>query len=158
MNEQSEIPIKILFTDDDVDDRFIFENAIKAIPIATELTTLNDGEELMKYLVENYNNLPDTLFLDLSMPRKTGFECLSEMNEDEQLKNIPVVVFTTSFKRDGDFELNLATTLINMGAKNYIPKPSDFAKFKEALHQELIVVLEKARSAKKLKLNQIDIK
>ena len=87
------------------------------------------------------------------MPRKTGFECLTEMNEDEHLKNIPVVVFTTSFKRDGEFELNLANTLINMGAKNYIPKPSDFVKLKEVLHQELVAVLEKTRSIKELKIS-----
>lgn len=151
--EQSKIPIKILFADDDVDDRLIFEKAINGILIATQLTIVNNGEELMNYLFKNYRNLPDILFLDLSMPRKTGFECLTEMNEDEHLKNIPVVVFTTSFKRDGEFELNLANTLINMGAKNYIPKPSDFVKLKEVLHQELVAVLEKTRSIKELKIS-----
>ncbi len=154
--EQSEIPIKILFADDDVDDRLLFKNAIKGISISTELTTVNNGEELMNYLFKNYKNLPDILFLDLSMPRKTGFECLTEMNEDEQLKNISVVVFTTSFRRDGEFELNLANTLINMGAKNYIPKPSDFVKLKEVVHQELISVLQKPRTIKESKLHQTD--
>ena len=84
---QSEIPIKILLADDDIDDRFFFEKAVKSIPIVTQLITVSNGEELMHYLHTNLMNLPDVLFLDLSMPRKTGFECLLEMNEDENLPN-----------------------------------------------------------------------
>lgn len=113
--EPPETTIKILFADDDVDDRLIFEKAIKRTSISTELTMVNNGEELMNYLFKKYKNLPDILFLDLSMPRKTGFECLIEMNQDQQLKNIPVVVFTTSFRRDGEFELNLTNYTYQYG-------------------------------------------
>ena len=153
---QSEIPIKILLADDDIDDRFFFEKAVKAIPIVTQLITVSNGEELMNYLHTNLMSLPDVLFLDLSMPRKTGFECLLEMNEDENLKDIPVVVFTTSFRRDLEFEQKLSNTLINMGAQSYLPKPSDFEKLKQILQQILIKILEKTRSITELKNKSID--
>ena len=65
--------MKILLADDDLDDLFFFKKALSEIPIETELTTAHDGEELMAYLTENSDHLPDVLFLDLSMPRKTGF-------------------------------------------------------------------------------------
>ena len=99
ITEPQKIPLKILLADDDTDDRSFFEKAIKQIPIATSLTTFNDGEQLMNYFSSNPEKLHDVLFLDLSMPRKTGFECLSEIMENEKLKNIPVIVFTTSLGR-----------------------------------------------------------
>ncbi|MBA2611170.1 MAG: response regulator, partial [Bacteroidetes bacterium] len=89
-------PFNILLADDDTDDCFLFEKALKEIPIATHLTTVSNGEVLMDYLLKNPMNLPDVLFLDLSMPRKTGYECLIEIKENKKLEAIPIIVFTTS--------------------------------------------------------------
>ena len=47
---------------------------------------------------------PDILFLDLSMPRKNGFECLYEIKENEKLKHMPVVMFSTSFQNSNNYE------------------------------------------------------
>src|SRR6187551_2672130 len=95
--EQQNIALNILLADDDIDDRFFFEKALTEIPIATQLKTVGNGEELMEYLEKNPTNLPDILFLDLSMPRKTGFECLIEIREDKLFEKLYVVMFTTSF-------------------------------------------------------------
>lgn len=138
-------PLNILLADDDRDDRDLFEKALKEIPIATHLRTVTNGEELMDYLTANSNHLPDVLFLDLSMPRKTGFECLVEIKEDEKLKDLPVVMFTTSFMRGNEFEPKLTNALSNMGAQDYVRKPSGFTELKHVLHQALIRVIEKAR-------------
>lgn len=40
--------------------------------------------------------IPDVLFLDLNMPRKTGLECLAEIKRDDRFKDLPVVIFSTS--------------------------------------------------------------
>jgi len=140
-------PINILLAEDDLDDRKLFEQALKEIPIATNLTTIIDGEKLMDYLFKPSTQLPDILFLDLSMPRKTGFECLTEIKEDDKLKAIPVIVLTTSFTRGIDFEANLRNTLCEIGAQDYLRKPYSFQELKQVIHQTLIKLIEKARVA-----------
>lgn len=135
---QQPVPLNILLADDDMDDRFFFDKALKEIPIASQLSTVNNGEQLMEYLIENSGQLPDVLFLDLSMPRKTGFECLAEIKENEKLKELTVIMFTTSFTRGFDLEVNLRNTLIRMGAHDYIRKPGVFEELKMVIKQALI--------------------
>jgi CheY-like chemotaxis protein len=139
-SEQKGIPLNVLLADDDSDDCLFFANALKELPIATHLTTVHNGEELMDYLSENSAHLPDILFLDLSMPRKTGFECLSEIHENEKLKGIPVVVFTISYPHNPEFERQIKDSLSNMGAQNYISKGPDVTKLKKAIHHSLILL------------------
>lgn len=137
------MPLNILLADDDTDDCAFFERALKEINIESHLTTVHDGEELMDYLSKNSGHLPDMLFLDLSMPRKTGFECLSEIKENEKLNNLPVIVFTTSYARGIDFEQSLINTLARIGAQEYIRKPNDFEQLKQIIHKALSLLLEK---------------
>lgn len=134
-------PLNILFADDDVDDRFFFEKATREIPIDTNLQMVKDGEELMDYLLRDLEQLPDVLFLDLSMPRKSGFECLAEIRENEKLKNMPVVMFSTSYTSDLNYEQSMIEVLYNMGARDFIRKPSDFSKLKLEIHNALIKVI-----------------
>jgi len=137
--------INILLADDDPDDCSFFEKALKAIPVATHFKTVNNGEVLMDYLIENPEHLPDVLFLDLSMPRKTGFECLIEIKEDKRFKALPVVMFSTSFTRGIELEQSLMNTLSKIGALDYIRKPGDFEQLKYVIHQALIKVIENDR-------------
>ncbi|HXD92333.1 MAG TPA: response regulator [Bacteroidia bacterium] len=138
-----ETPLNILLADDDPDDRLFFEKALKEIPIHSHLTSVNNGEELMKYLTTNTEHLPDVVFLDLSMPRKTGYECLIEIKEDEKLKSIPVIMFSTSFTHGIGLEESLISTLSKMGAQNYIRKPGDFEKLKQVIQDALTKLIEK---------------
>lgn len=142
MIEQPEI--RILHADDDIDDRQFFEKALNEISIPTRYKSVNNGELLMDYLLMNSLNLPDILFLDLSMPRKTGFECLTEIKEDEKLKNLQVIVFTTSFKRNDEFEFKLSSTLIKLGAHSYYAKPASFENLKQVLQNAIVTVMEKS--------------
>ena len=143
MKTQQDTPLHILLADDDTDDCLFFEKALKEINIESHITMVHDGEELMDYLSKNSDHLPDMLFLDLSMPRKTGFECLSEIKENEKLNNLPVIVFTTSFARGIDFEQSLINTLSKIGAQEYIRKPNDFEQLKQIIHKALSLLLEK---------------
>lgn len=137
-------PLKILLADDDLDDRSFFDKALKGIAIETHFTTVKDGEQLLNYLLNNTAQLPDLIFLDLSMPRKTGFECLIEIKENESLKNIPVVVFTTSFGRSMEYEQTLINTLISHGAYDFLRKPSNLDELKQIIHKILIKLIEQS--------------
>jgi CheY-like chemotaxis protein len=137
--------LHILLADDDKDDCHLFEQALKEIPISTRLTIVHDGEELMNYLTGRSSLAyeSDIIFLDLSMPRKTGFECLSEIKENEKLKDIPVVVFSTSFTKDIYFEQGMINLLTKEGADNFIRKPGNFEQLKTVIQKELDVLVEK---------------
>jgi CheY-like chemotaxis protein len=136
-------PVNILLADDDADDCFFFEKALREIPVNTHLTIVRDGEKLMNYLFENIEHPPDVIFLDLSMPRKTGFECLQEIKENDRLKDIRVVLLSTSYPRDTVYEQGMIKTLNGIGAANFIRKPGDYALIEDLIHNELIKVTEK---------------
>jgi CheY-like chemotaxis protein len=141
-SDESQIPFNILLADDDMDDRFFFAKALKEMTVFTNLVTVNNGEELMDYLFKNETQLPHVLFLDLSMPRKTGFECLAEIKENNNLKKLPVVMYTTSYTKSIDFEDKLKNTLNRMGAQSYIRKPGDFKVLKQVIHEALVKVIQ----------------
>lgn len=136
-------PLNILLAEDDNDYRFLFEQALKEIPIATHLTTVDNGEELMKYLIEHALHLPNLLFLDLSMPRMTGFECLHEIKESVLFKELMVVVLTVSLPNNISYERNIEKMLNDLGAQDYIRKPNDFELLKTAIHNALKKAIEK---------------
>ena len=129
--------LNILLADDDTDDCLFFKKALKELQLNTNLTTVNDGEQLMEYLSENLNQLPDVLFLDLSMPRKTGFECLVEITENENYKGIYIVMFSTSFRPDPIYEQDMINRLLKLGAHNFIRKPGDFDQLKKIIQRLL---------------------
>lgn len=78
--------LNILLADDDSDDCLFFKEALRELLLSTNLTTVHDGEQLMQLLTNETNVLPHVLFLDLNMPRKNGFECLTEIKLSKKLK------------------------------------------------------------------------
>ena len=110
--------LDILLADDDTDDCLFFKEAVEAMPISTHLTAVHDGEQLMQLLTSETGKLPHLLFLDINMPRKNGFECLSEIKQNKKLKDLPVVIFSTSFEQE------VVNLLYDNGAQFFIRKPS----------------------------------
>ena len=133
MNPQ---PPHILLADDDKDDCFLFGEALSELSVPTHLTTVSDGEKLMEYLAENSQQLPDVLFLDMNMPRKNGYECLSEIKFNKKLKQLPVIIFSTSVEPD------VVNLLYKNGAHFYIRKPSDFSQLKKVIQQTLTEIAQ----------------
>jgi len=125
----SKEPIQILLADDDEDDRLIFKEAFDEIKIDTKVSLVNDGVELMDYLLDKGNPLPHILFLDLNMPRKTGLDCLLEIKQLEHLKDIAIAIYSTSAS-----DMDIEETFVQ-GANVYIKKPSDFNTLKKILEQ-----------------------
>jgi len=130
----------ILLADDDEDDCHFFQEALDELSIATRLTAVHDGEQLMKLLTEKASELPHVLFLDLNMPRKNGYECLREIKSSEQLKPLPVVILSTSFERD------VADRLYRDGASCCMRKPSGHDELKGLIQQALTLVMQESGS------------
>jgi CheY-like chemotaxis protein len=123
--------LHVLLVDDDKDDCFMFEKALKELPINTNLQIVYDGDELLRELSLNNNGLPDLIFLDLNLPRISGVECLQVIKTSEELNKIPVVIFSTSMHE------TLEQKLINGGAEECIRKPSSFLDLKNVILKTL---------------------
>ncbi|MBC7695364.1 MAG: response regulator [Burkholderiales bacterium] len=95
-NSNDQKSIHILLADDNRDDRFFFKDALSDLPISTILTTVDDGERLLSFLLKNTGKLPDVLFLDINMPRKNGSVCLKEIKINKLLQQLPVIIYSTS--------------------------------------------------------------
>ena len=93
----------IVLVDDDSDDRFLFEEAVEGYQ-NVEFEGMENGVVLMENLYTK-NTLPDMIFLDLNMPEKDGRACLLEIRRSKKLKDLPVIVFSTSSNRK-DIEEN----------------------------------------------------
>ena len=125
----------IFLADDDTDDRMFFENALKQVTIPTRLTLVNDGLELMSNLETILEPPPpDVIFLDLNMPRKNGFQCLEEIRNTPKLKDIPVVIFSTTTNEEA------VNKTYQHGANHYICKPRSFELLAKAI--ETVLTLE----------------
>lgn len=125
--------IRIALADDDEDDRFFFEEAFEELKIKSKVVTFHDGDYLMDYLNDESCNLPNLLFLDLNMPRKSGMECLSEIKANPRFKNIAIAIYSTSAS-DEDVE----NTFVK-GANIYIKKPNDFEVLKKILSEVVTI-------------------
>ena len=126
--------LDILLADDDLDDCLFFKEALEEMPVLTEFTAVHDGEQLMQLLNET-TKLPHILFLDLNMPRKNGFECLTEIKQNKKLNALPVVIFSTSFEQE------VVNRLYHNGAHFFIRKPSEFALFKKIILYTLTLIM-----------------
>ena len=119
--------IEILILEDSKGDVALNEEVFEDAKIRNNLHVVEDGEEAILYLrgEGQFSGVPrpDIILLDLNLPKKDGREVLEEIKNDEDLKNIPVVVLTTS-KAEGDILKSY-----NLHANAYVTKPVDFDQF-----------------------------
>ena len=83
----------IWLADDDHDDQLVFENAVREILPAVNLTLFTDSDELLNELKRN---TPDLLFLDINMPCRDGKQCLKLIKENPAYQTLPVIMLTGS--------------------------------------------------------------
>lgn len=119
--------ISILMADDDADDRMMTKEALEEACLANDLYFVEDGEELMDFLYHRgrFSNpetspRPGLILLDLNMPKKDGREALKEIKQDPALRQIPIVVLTTS-KAEEDVYRSY-----DLGVNSFITKPVSF--------------------------------
>jgi CheY-like chemotaxis protein len=124
----------VLMADDDTDDCLLVKSAFQEMGIAHDLRFVGDGKELLEYL---YNlggfadpekcPRPNLILLDLNMPRIDGREALARIKSDPQLKNIPILVLSTS-REERDMEWSKKA-----GASSFLTKPEVFEDLTDML-------------------------
>lgn len=124
--------LKLLIVDDDADDRSFFIDSVKEIGGTITCAVAKDGLQALEILNDTDESLPDFIFLDLRMPRFNGRKCLTEIKSSDRLKNIPVVIYSTSTEVSDSDELK------RLGAARFISKPNS----PEEIYYILSVVLE----------------
>jgi len=126
-------PMEILLVEDNEDDILLEQEALADAKLVNLLSVVRDGEEALAYLRRQgkYQNarVPGLILLDINMPKKNGFEVLSEIKADPALMHIPVVMLTTS-----DSEADIVKSYAR-GACSFITKPMDFDKFRDVIRQ-----------------------
>jgi CheY-like chemotaxis protein len=124
----------ILMADDDEDDILLTRKALERGKLINPLYTVQNGEELLNYLNHqgDYTDeakapRPGVILLDLNMPKKDGREALKEIKSNADLKDIPIVVFTTS-KAEEDVYRSY-----KLGVNSFITKPVTFENLIEVM-------------------------
>lgn len=124
-------PIEILLVEDDDDDVRLTKKAFEKDRILNRIHRVQDGIEALAFLRQEgpYADVrrPDLILLDLNMPRMSGREVLKQIKSDANLRQIPVVVLTTS-----DDERDVAESYDHQ-ANSYVTKPVDLETFREIL-------------------------
>lgn len=110
----------ILIVDDDVEDQELLKEAIKEVDESVKCLSAKNGEEALEMLHTFLHKLPQLIFLDLNMPRMNGKILLSKLKQLDALKEIPIIIYTTS-KSQTDIE-----DAKKLGALQFITKPNSF--------------------------------
>lgn len=121
----------VLYVEDEDAAVFLLQTAIKEADMDLELHRVADGEQALAFLAHSQGYEcapePDMVLLDLNLPRKSGLEVLAQIRHVEALRDIPVVVFTSSALAT-DKKRSLA-----LGAREFITKPHTFDGFVAAV-------------------------
>jgi len=124
----------ILLVEDNPNDVFLTERALKKTRIESELVVARDGVEALDYLFcrqnfdcRNASCNPQLVLLDLKLPKIDGFEVLKQIRQDARTRLLPVVVLTSSTE-----EKDILNSYA-FGANSYVCKPVDYNQFVDLL-------------------------
>lgn len=124
--------LEILLVEDNPGDVRLTQEALKESNLTYRLKVAADGIEAMNLLAKSKNDAqivrPDVILLDLNLPGKNGLEVLDEVKTDSDLKNIPIIVLTSS---DRDLDVLIA---YKKQASAYLVKPSRLSQFDEVIN------------------------
>jgi CheY-like chemotaxis protein len=126
-------PIEVLLVEDDPGDVVITQEALVGSKLVHNLHVVDNGERAVDFLRRqgDYHDAtrPDLILLDLNLPRLDGREVLARIKADESLRQIPVVVLTTS-----DAEEDVLRSY-DLHANAYVTKPVEFEAFIAVVRQ-----------------------
>ncbi|HNW91066.1 MAG TPA: response regulator [Bacteroidales bacterium] len=130
----NKICIDILLVEDNPMDAELTIRTLKKHHLANNIYTVTDGEQALNYLncrgefAEREKTCPRVIFLDIKLPKINGLEILKLIKANETLRNIPIVMLTSSAE-DPDIEAAYA-----LGANSYVVKPVDINSFTETIN------------------------
>ncbi len=126
---------RILLAEDDEKDIELTLKTLEEYNLANETVVVRDGVEALDYLYSrgNFSGRPEgnpvVIMLDLKMPRMNGIQVLRKLKEDEKMKQIPVVILSSS-SEERDLE-----ECYKLGINGYVIKPVRFDKFVDTIRQ-----------------------
>lgn len=112
--------VLVFLAEDDQDDQVTFLEALIEVNLAIEVKIFENGFSLLKGL--GNGKLPSLIILDLNMPLLNGLETLTELKKNEQLKDIPKLVWSTSENAEVKY------ACLQLGANDYFEKPDTFSR------------------------------
>lgn len=124
----------LCLVEDNDDDVFLIRKAVCQTAPSTEMITITDGEQLLKELGDRSRNgrpLPALVVLDINMPCMDGFETLEAMKADTRFRRLPVLILTTSSRRED------VQRAFELGAASYFVKPAEFENLLALMEQIL---------------------
>src|SRR5688572_11818083 len=119
--------LNVVLADDDVTDCLLFKEALDELKLTVNLTTVHDGDQLIDLLTKAQASIPDVVFLDLNMPRRSGYVALGLLKRYFNLLNLPFIIFSTVSD-----ETKIKEVFRN-AAHYYITKPSEFSELKKVI-------------------------
>lgn len=117
----------IMIVDDDRVDSMTISRALKDIHVTNVIIYKQNGEEAAEYLLNESNERPCIILLDLNMPKMNGVEFLKKMKDQDHFKRIPVIVLTTSTEEQDK------VNTFDLGVSGYMKKPVDYHQFVEVM-------------------------
>lgn len=129
----------ILLIDDDKDDCDVFEQALQLISNSLQLSCIHQSEAALTAITAFQ---PDLIFLDINLPRISGFDCLNEIQTNAKYSHIPIVMYSSS---DNPKEVNMA---YGLGATLYFRKPTNFSQLVQSLKDIITMTWESPAAIK----------
>ncbi len=128
MRKRRKTPV-VLYVEDEESDRLFMQMAFSETGMAEALRTVNDGREAINYLAgkgvyadRKQYPIPSVVLLDLNLPVYHGFDVLKWMKESAVLRRLPVVVFTSSSRKED------RARAAALGASEFLEKPQSALK------------------------------
>jgi chemotaxis family two-component system response regulator Rcp1 len=115
--------VNVLLVEDNEGDVVLAKEAFRRVSSDINITHIYDGEDVIAYLNSKIITLPNLIVLDLNLPGMNGLEILKFIKSTEHIKNIPVVVFTTSNN------LKDISKCTELKADSYVIKPIDLMEY-----------------------------
>ena len=125
--------VHILLVDDNEGDIILTTEAFKDMNLENKISVVNDGEAALRFLKKEGeyagSDTPQLILMDINRPGMDGKELLERIKNDEELKDIPVVMLTSS-SSDADI-----SDCYDKQVNWYITKPIDYDKYTKVMHE-----------------------
>jgi CheY-like chemotaxis protein len=125
--------VHILLVEDNEGDIILTEEAFKDMKLENKISVVRDGEEALRFLKKQGEHTaattPQLILMDINLPGLDGKQLLDLIKKDEQLKEIPVVMLTSS-AADEDI-----SECYDNHVNWYITKPIDYDKYTKVMHE-----------------------
>lgn len=128
---------KIIIVENDEDEQFFMKEGFNAVDLFQIVAQVENGDELLAWLREHPESMPDLILSDLNMPGKNGYDVIADIKATLAFAHIPVIITSTSSTR------TIIEKCLALGAADYIVKPDTFVEYMTYARQLYDVIVEK---------------